>query len=559
VPFTPLPTTDELTFHEVLAQGGMGVVRVATQVALGRRVATKMLHAATDDGQLASLVAEATVSAALDHPNVVPVYDLKRGPDGSPVLVMKLIDGSSWDALLHDGQPLDEAIRILIQVCNGVRFAHSRGIVHRDLKPANVMVGHYGEVYIVDWGLAVPPGPTADFAGTLAYAAPEMLRREDVTEQTDVYLLGGILFEILAGRPPHFHESVDDMMASILATPPPMPASAPEELARLARECLRANPAERPESALRVKEALETFLAHRGSMALTAGATKQLAELRARLEVSTERTEQVIELYAEIRFGFRQALAVWSENAAAKEGLAAAAKLMVTAALANGHVQTASILLKDLPAPEPELADRVARAVRASTERIASLQRLVRRHDPVTGSRTRLLAVLGFGALWSVAPIVGMLAGAAGTRAETAGGLPITLGLLVSGVLALRRAAALENEYEGRIARVVVVACALQIALTGGALALGVAPADVTSTRFAYWTVVVGIAAAAVEPMILPASAAFALAFIVSRALPELRFHVGTLANFAFSVNTGAIWWRRSRRDADRPSVTSRP
>ena len=146
---------------------------------------------------------------------MVPVYDLGLDESGAPFIVMKHNEGDHWLKLLGDDEALkkhapgrerlDAHLAILVQVCNAVHFAHSRGVIHRDLKPENVMVGSFGEVYLVDWGVATKPGPVTQIAGTPAYMAPEMLGGDgaEISPRTDVYLLGAVLYEILAGRAPH--------------------------------------------------------------------------------------------------------------------------------------------------------------------------------------------------------------------------------------------------------------------------------------------------------------------------------------------------------------------
>ena len=180
-----------------LGEGGMGVVHLEKQVALDRKVAIKFLRADTRTAHdVEALLSEAWRAGALEHPNILPIHALSLDEAGYPVIVMKRIEGVTWQALLRDPaamaahapgkHPLDEHLRILQQVCNAAHFAHTRGIVHRDLKPENVMVGSFGEVYVVDWGLACAPGPAGQLAGTPAYMAPEMTGRGDISVQTDV-------------------------------------------------------------------------------------------------------------------------------------------------------------------------------------------------------------------------------------------------------------------------------------------------------------------------------------------------------------------------------------
>jgi serine/threonine protein kinase len=212
-----------------LGTGGMGSVFRAKQHSLGRQLALKRLRTDIDvPDARAQFENEARITAVLDHPNIVPVHDLGRDQEGRVFYSMKLIEGTPWSEILAarrpgragpaaDGLDLRDHLHILLEVCNAVAFAHSRGILHRDIKPDNVMVGDYGEVLLVDWGLGValdaenaPPG-VADLsqvsvtAGTPTHMAPETARgdRELIGTWTDIYLIGGVLYEVLYGKPPH--------------------------------------------------------------------------------------------------------------------------------------------------------------------------------------------------------------------------------------------------------------------------------------------------------------------------------------------------------------------
>ena len=219
----------QLRTGDVLGEGGMGVVRSAEQVALGRIVAVKTLKPGRRDPASAlDLLREAWVTGAIEHPNVVPVHYLDVEADGSPLLVLKRIEGVEWSALLGDAAEVERRfgatdllawnLGILMQVLNAVRFAHHRGVIHRDLKPANVMIGDFGEVYLLDWGIAVSlrddgtgrfllASKATEIAGTPCYMAPEMLGRESgppLSERTDVYLAGlGALRARQRQPPPH--------------------------------------------------------------------------------------------------------------------------------------------------------------------------------------------------------------------------------------------------------------------------------------------------------------------------------------------------------------------
>ena len=235
---------------EVIGEGGSGVVREATQVAMGRTVAIKTLKPGPRRLR-ARFLAEARVVAGLDHPNILPVHELARDADGEPFLAMKRVVGTPWSESIR-ALSRPENLRILSAVADAVAFAHSRGVVHRDLKPENVLLGSFGEVLLNDWGLALtegdraaaraaqrreegdrpdpnaPGAPTGRLcggidatgvAGTPAYMAPEQARGDaaELGPATDIYLLGATLFEIATGRRPHAGETLTACLRSAAA------------------------------------------------------------------------------------------------------------------------------------------------------------------------------------------------------------------------------------------------------------------------------------------------------------------------------------------------------
>ncbi len=250
----------KIELHTTLGEGGMGVVHLATQATMGRHVAVKTLRAGAGDlDATLRILREAWITGALEHPNVVPVYDVGVDASGAPIIVMKRIAGSAWCDLIADtgeiakrfsvGDPFEWNLRILASVCNAVHFAHSRGILHRDLKPENVMVGAFGEVYVLDWGIAVsmdddPSGrlPLAsqatEIAGTPCYMAPEMLLGDPtaLSPRTDVYLLGAIFYEIFAGgsAAPRRERAGDDLERARLGSG--LSATLPRRSARRLQE-----------------------------------------------------------------------------------------------------------------------------------------------------------------------------------------------------------------------------------------------------------------------------------------------------------------------------------
>ena len=220
----------------VIGRGGMGEVLSAHDEQIGRSVAIKRLRSPNAPADIiARFIREARIQGRLDHPAIPPVHELWRDERGQPFFVMKQLSGITLSEVLarlargeEDAQRFTRQLllRAFVDVCLAIEFAHTRGIVHRDLKPANVMLGDFGEVYVLDWGVArviagrspdipqdVGPTPAPDVGGdtvagmvlgTPGYMAPEQARGEpDLDGRADVYALGCILFEILAGEPMH--------------------------------------------------------------------------------------------------------------------------------------------------------------------------------------------------------------------------------------------------------------------------------------------------------------------------------------------------------------------
>ncbi|MGJ5817112.1 serine/threonine-protein kinase [Paludibaculum fermentans] len=175
-----------------LGRGGMGIVYAAHDTRLQRLVALKVLYTG------APVMEEARVIASLEHPGIVPIYETGELADGRPFYVMRLVEGCSLDAYLTPAVPLSERLRIFQKICETVAFAHSRGVVHRDLKPGNIMVGNFGEVVILDWGVArrsESEEQAGVVAGTPRFMAPEMLAGlgDEAGHKVDIYSLGALL------------------------------------------------------------------------------------------------------------------------------------------------------------------------------------------------------------------------------------------------------------------------------------------------------------------------------------------------------------------------------
>ena len=298
LPRGPIPFTD-LTPH---AHGGLGEVFRGTDPELHRTVAVKRLHDRHADNldTRRRFLVEAEVTARLEHPGVVPVYRMFQDQDGRPAYAMRFVEGQTLAEAItayHAGPPDPVAFRRLlqsfVQICQTVAYAHSRGVIHRDLKPANVMIGPFGETLVLDWGLAKvvgrpeevraagegetlapspgesDPGETAmgSAVGTPAYMSPEQAagRWDVVSQPSDVYGLGAVMYTLLTGRPPIETGNWPEIQQKIQQGDFPRPRQAKPDIARsLEAVCLKAmarDPAARYTSAAAVATDVEHWMA----------------------------------------------------------------------------------------------------------------------------------------------------------------------------------------------------------------------------------------------------------------------------------------------------------
>ncbi len=260
---------------EELGRGGMGVVYQARQASLGRTVALKMIlsSAMPSPADLARFRSEAENAARLDHPAIVPIYEVGQH-DGQPFFTMKYVAGTTLAHRLAGG-PLNprEAAELLAPICRAIHFAHERGVLHRDLKPSNILIDEEGRPHVSDFGLAkrveTDSGLTLSGAvlGTPSYMAPEQAagKRGKVGRESDVYSLGTILYQMLTGRPPFQAASpVETVMMVVEQEPLPprlLNPRADRELEMIALKCLQKPPELRYATAAELADDLEAYLA----------------------------------------------------------------------------------------------------------------------------------------------------------------------------------------------------------------------------------------------------------------------------------------------------------
>ncbi len=268
-----------------LAQGGAGRILRARDESLERPVALKELLEHTPESEW-RFMREALLTARLQHPSIVPVYDAGRWPSGEPFYAMKLVAGRPFSQVLEEARSIDERLALLPHVlaaAEAIAYAHSEGIIHRDLKPQNILVGAFGETVVIDWGLAkdlrdeTPEAPlpqrapltgpaltlTGTILGTPIYMAPEQAAGRAADARADVYALGAILYHLLAGRPPYTGPHPQEVIQAVVRGPPEpierLQRGVPRDLVTLVHKAMARDAGGRYPSARELAEELRRF------------------------------------------------------------------------------------------------------------------------------------------------------------------------------------------------------------------------------------------------------------------------------------------------------------
>jgi CRP-like cAMP-binding protein/tRNA A-37 threonylcarbamoyl transferase component Bud32 len=290
------PPATRLVDEGEIAEGGMSSVHKVRDGLIERHAAMKILADRVHPEARVRFLREAQITGQLDHPNIVPIYDIGQTPDGAPCFTMKLVRGRTLAEVLRGGggaagrgaRDLEVLLKILVTVCDAVSFAHSRGVIHRDLKPDNVMIGSHGQVYVMDWGCAyvlddeqLARVPGVDVAervrcprvpeleeegtviGTAAYMPPEQAwgRTAESGPRSDVFGLGAILYHVLSGAPPHggAGDAIERAQRCEIAPLAPGKRS-PRSLCRIAMKALARDPERRHLTVEALKHDLERVI-----------------------------------------------------------------------------------------------------------------------------------------------------------------------------------------------------------------------------------------------------------------------------------------------------------
>lgn len=371
------PGVAEYEVVNELGAGAMGVVYRARQTSLNRDVAIKSLkpNSRNSEHDQAMFVSEAVVTSNLVHPNIVPIHDLGRTDDGKLFYAMKQVSGTPWNEMIRDNS-LEENLDIFMKMCDAVAYAHSRGVINRDLKPENVIVGEYGEVNVLDWGLAITTDAferkdsvVVSFrggGGTPVYMAPE-LAHDDISgigTFSDIYLLGAILFEILEGFPPHLlreawesenpQNQLQSVIFAVFNNRIEEDVENEGELMEIARKAMRTDPAERWATVEEFQDAIREYR-------ITGRAEELMQEVSERDVDTYEEYQAAVALYDD-------ALRKWPDNERAVVGDRKARLAYATLAHRKGDIDLGLQVLSAVDDPEFEsLRTKLTRTQRART------------------------------------------------------------------------------------------------------------------------------------------------------------------------------------------------
>ncbi len=345
-------STDDKADYQIvekLAEGGMGTIYVASQTSLDREIAIKTLKPLKPReqktyqsqgrlGQVAKqrremFLSEALVTANLVHPHIIPIHDLCETDDAAPFYVMKRVRGIPWDEKITE-MTQEENLEVLHKICDAMAYAHHNGVINRDLKPENIMLGEFGEVLVLDWGLAIPSSvsdrqrfasPSAAFgAGTPAYMSPELWAgpADAIGTWSDIYLLGAILFEVVAGFAPHaFPDPDPDAGASalwviidnVVRENTIRETDVAGELLDIALRAMAADPQERYSSVLEFQEAIRNYEHHEES--------RRLADRAAETLHDSNSDQNGYEPFQKAAALYEESCNVWTENSDARNSL----------------------------------------------------------------------------------------------------------------------------------------------------------------------------------------------------------------------------------------------
>jgi serine/threonine-protein kinase len=388
-------------------------------------------------------------------------------------------------------------------------------------------------------------------AGTPCYLAPEMLGRDGappLSEKTDVYLAGAVLYEVITGEPPHLGKTALEVVTSVIASRPELPTDAPPELARICVRAMAADPDERFASIDELRLAIAAYLEHRGSARLAELARAKKDELLVRLALPAgspgREREEVYRLYGACKFGFHEALSAWRDNVEARAGLTDATVAVAEYELAGTDPRAAVGLLSELDAPPADLLARARKAAAEHAARQEVLDAMQRDLDHKIGTRTRMFLVLILGVIFTFAPLAGALRPDLIRTRTHVDHIFWSIGILgvISALAVWARDSMFKTSINRRLMASAFFVFIAQIALWIGAWYLDVPKDKVQVFMILLWFTINGMIAITIDPRVAPSTLTYLIAFVVAARYPANAMFPMAAANFFFTINAAWVW-----------------
>ena len=383
-----LDFVDSIACKDILGEGGMGIVFLGEQQFPNREIAIKKSKKESNQGRQL-LFNEAMIMGTLEHPNIIPIHSIHRNAENGIEVVMKRIQGETLSQKLkkksYVGQELRQILQEMLSLFNALEFAHQKGFIHRDIKPDNIMFGDYGEIYLLDWGIAhklSEGGSESCVVGTLAYMAPEMLSGHtiDLSPQTDVYLMGATLHEVITGQRRHEKAPIQDMLLAIKNSPSyQYELEVPSEPAKLINSACHKEPNQRPKTMSNFKEKISEFLQHWDALYLCKLAQKDLKSLEKLNDEAISDDELRYEqqnLLNQAKFGFTQALRMWPDCTEAHSSLKKVFYKMIDIKMELNEPKSALMLLNEMHIIRSSLDPKDIKLRQDITKKIENLKEI---------------------------------------------------------------------------------------------------------------------------------------------------------------------------------------
>ena len=404
----------EVEVKTKIGQGGMGIVFLGHQEILERNVAIKRLK--KQNNRLAeALIHEAKITGNLEHPNIIPIHSVNILENEEPEVIMKYIQGTAFHEKISSSptdQEIRENLQVLLQICHPLEFAHAQGIIHRDIKPENIMLGSFGEVYLLDWGLAFNINDSkkenSGLVGTPAYMAPEMLNGDPsaLSCATDVYLLGASLHHVLVGTPRHSGKTIQEALANVRRSKPYLyPKGIISLIGAIANKACSPQVHLRHQTVLEFRNELSVILNRWEALKLMEVGENLLSDLQNLKESENIDQLRAHALYNQSRFAFEQSLKLFQENREAQQGINRTIIAMTHVMLKLGHFNYAQNLLYESSIQDPALQNEIRAALAEEVEREIEhrhIEEEAKHHDPKTSKSFREVLALSLLILTSI-------------------------------------------------------------------------------------------------------------------------------------------------------------